>query len=240
MAKSVQKLQSRALRKQGKSLGEVAQIVGVAKSSVSAWCRDIALTEEQIEALIQRDLAGIRKGQLVIAEMRRKERLERVEKYQMEAFHDLERLLLRDIFMLGIGLYWAEGAKRVRRVTIANTDPFIINTFLLFLFTITKMTKLDLICHIQLNILHKDRYPEVLEYWMKNLDLTKDQFRKPTFIQAKHHKIFTHRETYYGVAQIDVRKSANLSYKIIGFINAVKYYIDQHARVAQLVRASHS
>ena len=46
MAKSAQKLQARTLRRQGKSIGEIAKIVGISKDSASHWCRDVALTKK--------------------------------------------------------------------------------------------------------------------------------------------------------------------------------------------------
>jgi transposase len=42
----------RALRRdEGRSMREIAEMVGVSKSSVSLWVRDIDLTPEQHEAL---------------------------------------------------------------------------------------------------------------------------------------------------------------------------------------------
>ena len=50
-----EKLEARRLRKEeGLSLKEIAEKVGVAKSSVSLWVRDIELSDEQLAVLIER------------------------------------------------------------------------------------------------------------------------------------------------------------------------------------------
>src|SRR5437868_4690128 len=51
--KTQEKTEARELRKQGLSINDICRRLGVAKSSVSLWVRDIQLTEEQIERLNQ-------------------------------------------------------------------------------------------------------------------------------------------------------------------------------------------
>jgi transposase len=47
MAKTKEKQKAVILRKRGKSINEIAHTLGVSKSSVSTWCRDVILTESQ-------------------------------------------------------------------------------------------------------------------------------------------------------------------------------------------------
>src|SRR5687767_1433576 len=52
MTKQNEREQARRLRREeGMSIIEIAQLIGVAKSSVSTWVRDIQLTPEQIQRL---------------------------------------------------------------------------------------------------------------------------------------------------------------------------------------------
>ena len=51
MAKPEKKREARQYRRQGKSMKWIAERIGVARSSVSVWTRDIQLTPEQEEAL---------------------------------------------------------------------------------------------------------------------------------------------------------------------------------------------
>lgn len=51
MAKSLLRLEARKLRKRGISVRRIAQTLGISKSTVSEWVRDIILTLEQLEML---------------------------------------------------------------------------------------------------------------------------------------------------------------------------------------------
>lgn len=54
MAKFKEKIQARELRRNGESIGGIGRKLGVAKSTVSLWCSDIGLSEEQIRKLASR------------------------------------------------------------------------------------------------------------------------------------------------------------------------------------------
>src|SRR5687768_10778332 len=107
--KTVEREQARLLRRQnGLSVKEIAARLGVARSSVSLWVRDIELTEQQHEALRARNpiynqqLAG--RGDT--SARRRAER---------RAFQEHGRALARrgdPLHAIGCMLYWAEGDKR--------------------------------------------------------------------------------------------------------------------------------
>lgn len=62
--KREEKLKAIALREQGYSLNEIIDRVGVAKSSVSVWVRNIPLTVKAKKRL----LTKIKLGQLIAAE----------------------------------------------------------------------------------------------------------------------------------------------------------------------------
>ena len=58
MAKSHERLLARELRRKGREYsGDCSKSV-YARGSVSLWCRDIVLTNDQLEALVQRDKLG--------------------------------------------------------------------------------------------------------------------------------------------------------------------------------------
>ena len=84
-----------------------------------------------------------------------------------------------------------------------------------------------------MNERHQYRYEEVLQYWMDMLGLKQSDFAKPTFIHTKQKKEYPNRNTYFGTVHVTYRKSTNNNYKLVGYINAVKYCIDtSFARVA--------
>src|SRR3989344_8024212 len=126
MAKSKQKLEARRLRYRGLSIIKISDIIKVAKSTVSLWCRDIELTEKQKLTLLTSRENGLKRGQLIGAEMQKNKRLEKISKYRQEGINRLKNLTSRESFVAGLALYLAEGSKNSKGVIFTNSDPSII------------------------------------------------------------------------------------------------------------------
>jgi transposase-like protein len=128
--KPEQRSEARRLRREeGMALNAIASQLGVSKSSVSLWVRDIELTSVQQDALQARNPA--RNGQLLGMHVRR----ERCRQRRIEA-QEHGRALARTgdpIHRGGCMLFWAEGSKRRNAVEIVNADPDLLATFLQFL-----------------------------------------------------------------------------------------------------------
>lgn len=128
--KPQEKAEARRLRSElGMPLREIAERLGVSKSSVSLWCRDVGLTPEQEAALQERN--PTRNGQLLGMRVRRERcRLRRIEAQE----HGRELARQGDpVHRGGCMLYWAEGSKRRNAVQIVNADADLLATFLRFL-----------------------------------------------------------------------------------------------------------
>lgn len=121
-----EKLKAQKLRKQGLSYKEILSQINVAKDTISRWCKDIPLTEEQKERLIKNKVFGQKKGSLVAAENKKIAREERTLKITKDAKRDLKEINYRDEFIAGIALYAAEGGKTDGKGEFANSDPQII------------------------------------------------------------------------------------------------------------------
>src|SRR3989304_2276174 len=98
-----------ALRKQGKSINEIVKMIGVAKSSVSLWVRDIVLTKAQKARISQ-------KGRSVESiEKRRLSRLFNINikrrKIVNAAKKDFSTLSKHELKLIGTMIYWGEGGK---------------------------------------------------------------------------------------------------------------------------------
>lgn len=130
------KLQAQELRRKGLSYKEILQTLHVSKSTISLWCRDIELTEEQKLRLLNNKEFGQRKGSQVAAYNKRIKRIKRTEKIREEAIKELGNLAHRDKFISGIALYAAEGDKTDGKGGFSNSDPklikFMVDWFLKF------------------------------------------------------------------------------------------------------------
>lgn len=119
MTKQNEREQARHLRReQGLSIIEIAHRIGVAKSSVSTWVRDIELTPEQLKRL--EDSNDIVRAQRLGSQANVvKHRILR-QQYQEEG-----RAKARDGNLLhsqGCMLYWAEGNKDRTMLRFVNSD----------------------------------------------------------------------------------------------------------------------
>lgn len=101
---------------------------------------------------------------------------------------------------LGLGLYWGEGTKANKTsVRLGNTDPKLINVFMEFLIKIFNVDKKDLRFGLQI---FTDLNPsEVMDYWMNQLKIKKEQFYKT--IVTKSGSLGTYRKKCeYGVITV--------------------------------------
>ncbi|MFH1565596.1 MAG: hypothetical protein ABIB98_00135 [bacterium] len=117
------KFKAQNLRRKGLSYSEIGRVVKVSKSTLSLWCRDVAITEEQALNLFRRKLVGAEKGRIIGAKRQQKKRLDNIKQLIIEGRNQVGTLTVRDHFIAGIALYLAEGTKADRAVGFANTDP---------------------------------------------------------------------------------------------------------------------
>jgi len=121
--------QARELRRAGHSVKEICRELGVAKSSVSVWVRDIPLTDEQILALKRRNpiYHGQHKGSEAVA---RKHRALR-QQYQEEGRQKAREM--DPLHLAGCMLYWAEGTKSKNALVLTNSDADMLKFYVRFL-----------------------------------------------------------------------------------------------------------
>lgn len=123
---------ARELRLHGMTYDQIQVELGCSKSSISLWVRDLPkpeprYTEEERLARMNAGLAALRTTQ--DAERRETKRLAREEVGQLSD---------RDLFLAGVALYWAEGAKdkaysRRESLLFINSDPGVITVYLSWL-----------------------------------------------------------------------------------------------------------
>ena len=167
--------QARLLRKQGYSIKEITTMVGVTKSSVSLWVRAIALTTKQKKRLSEKGHS------LGVTEKRRSTRLanEHAKRqiFFQQAAKEIQNISQRDLFFVGQGLYWCEGAKHSRgTASFYNSDPRLIQVMMRFYREICKIPdkkfKAQVILHPHLNALRAEKY------WSKVSRIPRSQFQK--------------------------------------------------------------
>lgn len=121
-----QKNKAIELRKKGLSYSEIQDIIEVPKSTLSDWCRDIALTEKQALRLFKNKLTGSAKGRVIGAKRQQKKRLDQISEMLEMGKKQIGNISERDSFITGIVLYSAEGTKGEKGIGFTNSDPLLI------------------------------------------------------------------------------------------------------------------
>ena len=225
MAKIAQREKARNLRRRGISIREVAKQVGVSKSSASYWCRNIALTSGQIRRLSEKQKKASVEALLRASERKRQERIRREHRLNVEGKERVGRIAERDLFMVGLGIYWGEGNKKGDLTAgFTNSDPTIIKFGIQLFREIYGVETKDLILRVGINVIHKRRALEVLQYWVDATGVPLNQFNKTSFIKAKVKKPYENFAEHFGTLRVKVRRSTNLKREIMGSLQALEEY----------------
>lgn len=143
-------------------------------SSVSLWVRDIRLTEEQHDALRERNPAynDQLNGRAVASANRRAER---------RAYQEHGRDLARrsdPLHIAGCMLYWAEGWKDRNSVQFSNSDPEMVRLFVDFLRTCFGVRHEDIRLACYLYADHVERQREIERFWLQVTGLPEASLRR--------------------------------------------------------------
>jgi len=175
------------------------ELVPVKKSTLATWCRDVALTEEQIEAISARSapLPGYSRDT-------NRKRLREIEKIKAKAIGRAEELILEPLWLAGAVLYWAEGFKTQRQLGMSNSDPYVLRLFMRWADTyLGPPTGF----RAKINLHADNDEPAARRWWSSQLGLPLEAFNK-TFIKPDG---TGHRKNHlsHGVCMVAKRKSAD-------------------------------
>jgi len=219
-AKDEVRARARELREQGLDYEEIAGALGVSKSSVSLWVRDMPRPPRlSYEETRKRAAEGARRYWAA----ERPAREARREAERSAAAADIGVLSLREILIAGSVAYWCEGAKSkpyrlAENVAFINSDPDLIKFFLRFLSAAgVESTQLGFRVHI-----HESADVAAAErFWLGVTGAEPAQFLRTTL---KRHNPRTVRKNvgadYHGCLIIRVRQSAELYRRIEGWVRA--------------------
>lgn len=211
------------LRKKGLSYNEILKKVPVAKSTLSLWLRYVGLAKKQKQRLTKKKLAAALRGSI----KRKNQRLVITRKIKNKAISEIKKISKRELQLIGIALYWAEGSKQKEHnvsqdVRLGNSDSKMIKVFIKWLSEICGISKEDIGFRIFLHKTAESRMPEIKKYWSNVTGFPIDKFQKVTW---KKHKIETNRKnickTYHGLLEVKVKRSTNLNRRIDGWVDGI-------------------
>jgi predicted transcriptional regulator len=216
-AKDDLRAKARQLREQGLTYNQIAAELGVSKSSVSLWVRDLPRPERlSYEENRRRSAEGVRRYWAAERPLRETER----QAVSTAAAAEIGQLTDREVLIAGAVAYWCEGAKnkphrRDDRVIFTNSDAELTRFFLRFL-DVADVRREDLIFSVQIH--ESADVNAAQKFWLSVTQASAAQFRRPTL---KRHNPRTIRmntgNDYHGCLRIEVRRSIGLYRKIEGW-----------------------
>ncbi|EKD80229.1 MAG: hypothetical protein ACD_40C00170G0001 [uncultured bacterium] len=210
------------LRREGKSYLDISRELGIAKSTLSGWLRNISLTDQQRKNLNAQWKVGTSKALELARATHRRMKLDRHSKVETEVKRYINSVeISRDILeMLFVGLYLGDGFKNNGRVGLGNADPDIVLLF------VTLLRKLYLINESKLRVqvfARADQIEdELLEYWSSLLEIPVTHFYKTQF--DKRTANIKSRDNYHGVCAV-VYADIKMQWRILGIGKEMIEYV---------------
>ncbi|MGW5973098.1 hypothetical protein [Streptomyces sp. NPDC055186] len=212
-AKDGLRAKARELRLRGWTYDRIEAELGCSRSSVSLWVRDLPKPERTRTP--EESAAIARRGWEAKLRIRDEER-QRTKEAAEQAIGDLSP---RELFLVGVGLYWAEGGKdkpydRRENVTFVNSDPGMVKVFLAWLDLVgveRERLRFTVMIHENADVAGAERY------WAELVHADRRAFNKTTL---KRHNPKTVRKNVgdacRGCLVIKVLKGADLYRRIEG------------------------
>jgi predicted transcriptional regulator len=211
------KLKAKGLREKGFSVKEIQKKLGVSRSSVSLWVRDIKLTKKQLERLYLNKKTGALRGSIIGAKKKQKEREELTCKLMKEGEGEVGSTSKRDRFIAGIALYYGEGGKTDGDVSFSNSDPkaveFMVSWFREFCKVPENRLRGSLYIHSNLD----ERKAKT--FWSRLTGISPNQFTK-SYIAKNNPRRLRKVKHIYGVFRVKI-SDVNLHRKIMGWIKGL-------------------
>ncbi|MGX1243885.1 transcriptional regulator with XRE-family HTH domain [Streptomyces pseudovenezuelae] len=212
-AKDDLRARARELRLQGWTYDRIEAELGCSRSSVSLWVRDLPKPERR-DPTEQAKLAARKRWEHELT-VRDEER----RRTKATAAQEIGMMSDRELFIAGVALYWAEGAKdkpyrRTEVLQFINSDPNVISLFLRWLELLgVRRERLTL----RVSIHETADVDAAEEFWAGIAGVDTAAFSKATL---KRHNPRTVRkntgDTYHGCLVIYVRQSADLYRRMEG------------------------
>lgn len=204
------KEKARELRARGLSYQIIIKKIGVSKSTISLWCRDVKLTTKQQKKLYDRHESRMTGIKIIQSNFWHK---------RCDAFWSgtkkikIIKLTKYEHFLSGLMIYWAEGTKQ-KGAAITNSDPRLIKFMVNWFWIHFNISPQQLSAHLHLHTGQDEN--EIKKYWTKLTGIPLDNFQK-SFIK-KEGTGYKKNKLYYGTIKIKAKcvGSTYLLFQILG------------------------
>lgn len=205
-AKDADRERARALRLEGKTYKEIRAVVNVSSATLSMWLRDLPYPRPD-RAAHAAHMRSVRNAKIAIER----------EQQKAAAFASVGSVSDRELLLLGVALYWAEGTKdkpysRRENIQFINSDAGMVKLFLEWL---TLVGVEEDRRQYRVSIHESADVTAAEAYWRSVIGLPETTFRRATL--KRHNPKTVRKQTgddYHGCLAIQVRGSSGL-YRLV-------------------------
>jgi len=166
------------LRKNGMSIGKVERRLGISRSTLSGWFKNIELTPTRKKKLLldwQNGLVKARKEAVRWHNAQKEKRLKEAKKQAQDVIKSLDTHSLQILELALAMLYLGEGTKKKIETSLGSSDPFILRFFIGALKRLYNVNMEKVGCQLHLRA---DQNPQAMRrYWAKQLGLSLGSFK---------------------------------------------------------------
>lgn len=225
--KTDEKVRAITLRRLGLTYSEILRTVHVAKSTLTLWFHDVGLAEHQKQRITEKRI----QGQKNAAASRRNQRVKTQNEIWSMAEKEIGRLTRRELWLIGVSLYWAEGSKEKAwrpgsGVIFSNSDPKMVRVFLAWAKEFSGISVEKLRFEIYIHESHRNSAARVKDFWAKEIGLDIYHFQKICF---KKNKLGSKRKNvgllYNGLLRVRIGGSSTLVRKLEGWARGIDKHI---------------
>ncbi len=211
------------LRSHGKSYLEIKKALGIPKSTLSGWFKDLEFSSK-VQGILQ-EKGRVAKEQFVKFNRQRTEIIkDENQKIVKQAMENIRQLSRYELILIGVALYWAEGykiekQKRTPQICFVNSDPYMIALFLRFLREIigAQEEKLKPTIHLYIDTDKK----AIVNFWSKITRIPKKNFHFVNQISRASKGKRSFNALPFGTLKLVFSGRQN-SFRVKGWIDALK------------------
>lgn len=183
---------ARELRAAAWTLQEIADALGVAKSSVSVWTRGVAFDPDA-----RRSAVTGRRPRGSDHPLRRRKVAE-IERLRAEGAERIGTLTDRELLMAGLGLYAGDGSKTGGEVRFSNSDPRMVRLFCTWFRRFFEVDESRL--RVRLYLHEGLDLASATAFWAVTTGVPAEQFTKP--YRATPTQSIRHNKHLHGCAHV--------------------------------------
>ncbi len=214
-----------SLRKKGKSIRDIEKDLGIPKSTLSGWLKNIKLTSRQRNKLLndwKRGLINARKKASLWHFGQRDDRRKKI-RQEVENFASGIKIDKEIGELILATLYLGEGGKKESNFVIANSNSELLKGVINLLRYLYKLDESKFRCCLHLR---KDQNEKILiKFWSKVLGIAKEKFLKTQFDKRTVKKTYSHYKGVCVINYYDIELQRRVLYigdKIIKMVNNLR------------------